>query len=182
MYVLQYSKNKNEILNALGYFTGFAALYADEIDAIEPIIKLVKKSRKSEIRKKAISALGRIGKKPQLVIPVLKEALLNDKSNKVRAIVPLVLYNFRDNALPILKDAIKLDNTSIRMSTAKALGHLSEYHDEALAILKNEFPNCKNDVERFEFLLAMFNLEGLESPIREEIEILLENLPNKVKS
>ncbi|MFW9924360.1 MAG: hypothetical protein ACFFDW_13845, partial [Candidatus Thorarchaeota archaeon] len=77
---------------------------------------------------------------------------------------------------------IKLDNINIRLSSVKTLGHLSEYHDEVLTILNEEFSNCKSDTERFEFLLAMLKLEGLESSIREDIEILLEFLPNNVKS
>jgi len=181
MDILQNSKDKNKILDALSYFTGLFALYEDKVEAIEPIIKLVKKSRRSEIRKKAISALGRIGKKTSLVIPIMKDTLYNDKSVEVRSEVPFALYSFKEEAIPILKEAIELDSSQIRLNVAKVLGHLVEYRDKVLTILKNEISNCKSDSERFEFLLAILNLEGLDSPIREDIELMIDNFPQAIK-
>jgi HEAT repeat protein len=79
---------------------------SDVKDAIDPLLEAVKADPSANVRKEAVTALGRIAPDPETTVPVLTDAL-KDKAPEVRMAAAPALAAFGNDArsaLPALRE------------------------------------------------------------------------------
>jgi HEAT repeat protein len=88
------------------------------------------KSQDPKARKKAVTALGHVGKADPAAIPALIEAL-HDNDASIRDAAVLALLNLRSDAkeaVPALNEATKDKDATVRAHAVKALERIESTH------------------------------------------------------
>jgi len=136
-----------------GVRDGIRDKFETELHKIIPILEKLIKDKDSDVRSKAVIALGVIGEIiPDKVLPIL-ENLAKDKDSDVQLKAAIILRVIGeiipDKVLPILEKLIRDKDPDVRFSTAFALGGIVRVApDKALPILnklaKDKDPDARS--------------------------------------
>lgn len=145
-------------------------------DISKLITKLTQNTREGS-RAEAAKALGRLEEEAVEAVPALLDALKNDKSERVRGRAALALGRIKDpSAIPELINSLKKElDEEVRARIAWGLGDFGDKAIDATNVLWKACEDEKNSIRKFHFIIALANIEGVDS----KAITLLENMKEK---
>ena len=134
-------------------------------EELNKLIKKLKEGSKEGSRAEAAKSLGKLEEDAKEAIPALIDAMLNDKSERVRGRAALALGRINDpKGVPEMVKALKNDpNIVVRSRIAWALGDLGDIAVEAIEPLREAANDAKNKSRQFYFTISIAKMVGSDS-------------------
>ncbi|NHJ49003.1 MAG: hypothetical protein FK733_14550 [Asgard group archaeon] len=139
--------------------------------AVQKIINLLKSDNNENIRILCIEALGKIGKRSELILPALKEIIFSETDSKVRNRIPKVLRKFEDAAILILIEVIKKSSPDLQYYSLLALGEIKNNDKEISSFLYSGFESADN-IGKVGYGFALLIHDGYDEQIISKLEEL----------
>ena len=128
--------------------------------SVETIIDILQKDKDQLIRIISLESLGKIAKRPEIVLPVLGSLTVTEPLDHIKERIPKVLSNFGEKANTILFKIVENSEGKIKHNAILALGESKEITKEIINYLRSWLDQTKNTNEGFYFALALYKIEG----------------------
>ena len=140
--------------------------------AVPSLLTLIQSADNHHIRILCLEALGKIGKRSEMVFPVLTNLLESERKKNVRQRIPKVLSRYGEEAVPILIEIINTHPPDIKYNALLALGEIQTDSNEVASFLRSRMKNA-DEADKVGYALALLMQEGKDSealPILEELK------------
>ncbi|MHA1185608.1 MAG: HEAT repeat domain-containing protein, partial [Candidatus Heimdallarchaeota archaeon] len=138
-------------------------------DAVDSLIHLLQTDTNKNIRILSLSALGKIGKKTEVIIPSLQKMIESEELPEVRNCIPKILGKCGREAIPILINLIESSDANIKYHSILALGEIQGDKERVISYLNKQLESA-NEFDKINFTLALLQQEGIESEANDWLE------------
>ncbi|MFW9921938.1 MAG: HEAT repeat domain-containing protein [Candidatus Thorarchaeota archaeon] len=139
--------------------------------AVQPLLDQIRNDKHPYIRILSLESLGKIGLRPERVLPQVQNLIENEPLPEVRNRIPKILSKFGSEAIPVLIDLINNSNGEFQCHAILALGEITGEGKKIIPFLKGKLSSVPKS-EQAGYALALVLQEGRLSTAVQVLENL----------